>query len=175
MNQVRWIALSVLTITTLIQAASPADFSLEAVPKGKPFKLSENRGKYVALHFLLKTECPYCLRHTASYAARAREQPNVVHVFIKPDTAQEIAKWAPKVKIEGGAAPPVIHRDPNAALAKAYAIPDGYQFHGQTTHYPALVLLNPKGKEVFRYVGKGNTDRYKYEDFARKLAELEGK
>ena len=172
MSFIRFVVMLVLLSSVApLQAAPPADFTLEAVPKGKHFKLSENRGKFVALHFLLKTECPYCLRHTASYASHAKDQSDVVHVFIKPDQPQEIAKWAPKVKVEDDAPPP-IYRDPNAALAKAFAIPDGYQFHGQTTHYPALVLLDPKGKEVFRYVGKNNSDRFKYEDFVKKLLEL---
>jgi peroxiredoxin Q/BCP len=65
-----------------------------------------------------------------------------------------------------------IYRDPEAALAKAYNIPDGYKFHGQTVHFPALVLLNGEGKEVFRYVGKSNADRLGYEKFAAKLKEL---
>ena len=34
-----------------------------------------------------------------------------------------------------------IYRDPDAALAKAYDIHDGYKFHGQTVHFPALALL----------------------------------
>lgn len=42
-------------------------------------------------------------------------------------------------------------------------------------HYPALVLLDPAGKEVFRYVGKSNADRFSYEQFAEKLAELKEK
>jgi peroxiredoxin Q/BCP len=34
------------------------------------------------------------------------------------------------------------------------------------------VLLDPRGKEVFRYVGKNNTDRFSYEKFTAKLTEL---
>ena len=65
-----------------------------------------------------------------------------------------------------------IYRDLDAALAKAYNIPDGYKFHGQTVYFPALVLLDANGKEVFRYVGKSNADRLPYEKFSEKLAEL---
>jgi peroxiredoxin Q/BCP len=65
-----------------------------------------------------------------------------------------------------------IYRDPDATLAKAYNIPDGYKFHGQTVHYPALVLLDGSGKEVFRYVGKSNADRLSYEKISAKLKEL---
>ena len=67
---------------------------------------------------------------------------------------------------------PVDHRDADAALAKAYGIPDGYQFHGQVVHYPALVLLGPDGKEIFRYVGKNNGDRFSFDQLKAKLVEL---
>jgi len=36
-------------------------------------------------------------------------------------------------------------------------------------HYPALVLLDSSGKELFRYVGKSNSDRMKPDDFMAKL------
>ena len=65
-----------------------------------------------------------------------------------------------------------IYRDPNAKLADEFAIPNGYKFHGQTVHFPALVLLDASGKEVFRYIGKNNTDRYPYEKFSARLQEL---
>jgi len=68
-----------------------------------------------------------------------------------------------------------IYRDAEAKLADAFGIPGGYQFHGQSVHYPALVLLNPAGKEVFRYVGKSNADRFSYDQFAEKLAGLKEK
>jgi peroxiredoxin Q/BCP len=70
---------------------------------------------------------------------------------------------------------PVIYRDTEAGLAKAFDIPFGYKFHGQVVHYPALVILDPKGKEVFRYVGKNNGDRYDFDDFVAKIAELKKK
>jgi hypothetical protein len=70
--------------------------------------------------------------------------------------------------------PVTVYRDPDA-LAKKLKIPDGYQFHGQSVHYPALVLLNEKGEEVFRYVGKNNSDRLSFEKLAVKGAELKGK
>jgi peroxiredoxin Q/BCP len=54
-------------------------------------------------------------------------------------------------------------------LAKEFGIPDGYRFHGQTVHYPAVVVIDSSGQELFRYVGKGNTDRMKPDDFIAKL------
>lgn len=157
-----------------LRAASP-DFTVESPTDGKKFTLSEAKGKHVALHFLLKTECPFCLKHTHEYAMKSTEMPDVIHVFLKPDTAEEIKAWAAKIEGYPNPSQPTIYRDENAKLADAYNIPNGYQFHGQTVHFPALVVLNRMGREVFRYVGKNNSDRFSYERFKEKIAELNGK
>lgn len=150
--------------------ANPNDFTVRSVTSTNVFKLSAAKGKFVALHFLLKTECPYCLRHTREYAKRAGGDTNVVHVFLKPDTDEEIKGWAAKL---GDGAPKLeIYRDPDAGVAKAFDLPGGYKFHGQTVHFPGLVLLDMEGKEVFRYVGKNNSDRLPYEKFSEKVKEL---
>jgi len=162
--------LLVLPLAIQVSRANPDDFTVRGVTGTNVFKLSEAKGKYVALHFLLKTECPYCIRHTHDYAKKSAGDSQVVHVFLKPDTDAEIKAWASKL----GEDPlkVTIYRDPDAALAKSYNIPDGYKFHGQTVHYPALVLLDARGKEIFRYLGKSNSDRLDYEKFSAKLMEL---
>ena len=53
--------------TASIAAGAPVDFTVPAVTGGADFKLSAAKGEYVAVHFLLKTECPICLRHTRSF------------------------------------------------------------------------------------------------------------
>lgn len=165
------ILLPLFAIAASLTAANPEDFTVRAAAGKGSFTLKDARGKFVALHFLLKTECPVCLRHTHDYFAKADTLPNVVQVFLKPDSDAEIEAWAGKLP-EGDLKKFPIYRDPYAKYAKAYGIPDGYQFHGQTVHYPALVLLDPDGKEVFRYVGKNNTDRFSFEQLKSKVAEL---
>lgn len=162
--------LLVLTLAIQVSRANPDDFTVRGVTGTNVFKLSEAKGKYVALHFLLKTECPYCIRHTHDYAKKSAGDSQVVHVFLKPDTDAEIKAWASKLGEDSLKV--TIYRDPDAALAKSYNIPDGYKFHGQTVHYPALVLLDARGKEIFRYLGKSNADRLDYEKFSAKLMEL---
>lgn len=164
------IALLVLPLSVQVSRANPDDFTVRGVTGTNVFKLSEAKGKFVALHFLLKTECPYCIRHTHDYARQSADDSRVVHVFLKPDADAEIKAWASKLGEDSLKV--TIYRDPDAALAKAYNIPDGYKFHGQTVHYPVLVLLDATGKEVFRYVGKSNADRLAYEKFSAKLQEL---
>ena len=157
------------------QADTPRDFTVESVLDGSKFQLSKHRGKIVALHFLLKTECPFCLKHTHDYAALAAENDEVIHIFLKPDSPYEIKAWAKKIRKDGLKELPQIYRDPEAKLAVQFEIPDGYKFHGQLVHYPALVVLDGKGEELFRYVGKNNADRLPVAQFKTKLAEAQGK
>lgn len=154
---------------TNLQAENPSDFTVPSALDGSKFQLSENRGKTVVLHFLLKTECPYCLRYTHEYAKLANKSADVVHIFLKPDSAEDIKQWASHLDKTDLDNLPKIYRDADAKLASQFKIPDGYKFHGQIVHYPALVALDGKGKEIFRYVGKSNSDRMTIADFSKKL------
>jgi peroxiredoxin Q/BCP len=166
-------AVLLLSIVFAIQSQSQEtlDFTLQSVTDNSTFTLSKSKGKLIALHFLLKTECPYCIKHTNEYFEKAGSLPNVIQVFIKPDNEKEINEWAEKLKGKDEIKYP-IYQDKNAAVADLYKIPNGYFFHGQTVHYPALILLNENGQEIFRYVGKNNADRFSFESLTRKINEL---
>ncbi len=99
--------------------------------------------------------------------------PDVIHVFLKPDSEDDIRAWAESLDEKGLRSLPKVYRDADAKLAVKYRIPDGYKFHGQTVHYPALIILDENGKERVRYVGKSNADRLSINDFKTTLAELE--
>ncbi|HEY4262272.1 MAG TPA: redoxin family protein [Schlesneria sp.] len=159
-------------IAVAARAENPTDFTVKSPTHGTTFTRSEQKGKLIALHFLLKTECPYCIKNTNDYAKLASKTPDVLHVFLKPDSDEAIKAWAGKLSHDELKDLPVVYRDPDARLATEFGIPDGYKFHGQTVHYPALVLLDSSGKELFRYVGKSNTDRMKPDDFTAKLKTL---
>jgi thioredoxin-dependent peroxiredoxin len=165
----------IMALTQVIVAQEVENFSLEAVVEGSKastdskFELKDHKGKTIVLHFLLKTECPFCLRYTNQYAKLAATTPDVIHLFIKPDSKEEILSWIRKLDKTDAAKYPTIYRDPDARLAKRFKIPDGYQFHGQSVHFPALVIVNGDGKEVFRYIGKNNNDRMAKDDFVKKL------
>jgi peroxiredoxin Q/BCP len=154
-----------------LSAQGTADFTLMSATNDRQFTLSKAKGKFVALHFLLKTECPYCIRHTQDYLDKAPKLPDVIQVFVKPDTDEEIKEWATNLP-SGETSGIPIYRDPEAKLADRFKIPNGYQFHGQVVHYPALILLDPDGNEVFRYIGKDNSDRFPFEKLEAKIAEL---
>jgi peroxiredoxin Q/BCP len=162
-------AFALLLFSINIQAQNTKDFTLTSVTDNSTFNLNKSNGKFVALHFLLKTECPYCIRHTSEYFDKATTLPDVIQVFIKPDSEKEIKEWASKLK-STNALP--IYQDQDAKLADQFNIPNGYKFHGQVVHYPALILLNKKGEEVFRYVGKNNSDRFSFDQLKSKIEAL---
>lgn len=145
------------------------DFSLESVgdKKAKTFTLSENKGKYVILHFLLKTTCPVCQRHTRDYHVALKDSDKVVQLFIKPDEPKVIEKWLKRIDDR-----PTIYHDPNAGLAKQYGVKHGYKFHGEVMHFPAFILLDQNGKEIFRHTGKNNRDRFSFNQFSKKYPKL---
>lgn len=160
-----------LSLWSMVKAQEPVTFELFSATDKGHFVSSDAKGKYIALHFLLKTECPYCLRHTSDYMDKAARLPDVVQIFIKPDTEEEIKEWSDKLPSNDLLKFPV-YRDPDAKLADRLNIPRGYQFHGQLVHYPALILLSPDRTEVFRYIGKNNSDRYSFEQLEAKVREL---
>ena len=177
-NQRRFVGIvSSLLLTCALTAVAVAadDFTVKSATDDSTFQLSKHRGQVVVLHFLLKTECPFCLRYTHDYSVLAEKNPEVVHVFLKPDSEAEIKSWAEKLDKNDLKNLPKVYRDPDAKLADEFKIPNGYKFHGQTVHYPALVALDGKGKELFRYVGKSNSDRMSVGDFTAKLKEATGK
>jgi len=167
--------LSILIFCSVkIYAQEPLDIRISSATDNREFVLSNEKGKFVALHFLLKTECPYCIRHTQDYFSKAKNLKNVTQVFIKPDTELEIRSWSGKLPAEDLKNFP-IYRDPEAQLAKQLSIPNGYKFHNQIVHYPATILFGPNGKKVYRYVGKNNSDRLSFEQLTAKVNELSNK
>jgi len=162
-----------LSLSTTLSAQVPV-VKLKSATNNNTFDLKKEKGKFVALHFLLKTECPFCIKHTQDYFAKAKTLPNVKQVFIKPDSELEIQAWSTKLSSADQAQFP-IYRDPEAQLAELFKIPNGYRFHGQVVHYPATILIDPKGKEVYRYVGKNNSDRLSFEALAAKVREFSKK
>ena len=170
-----------LLLPKLADAQSVENFTLEAIADDSQarvdskFELKDHKGKTVVLHFLLKTECPFCLKYTNQYAQLAATTPDVIHLFIKPDSEKDIRVWIKQLGKVDGVKQPTIYRDAGAKLAKRFGIPDGYQFHGQIVHYPALVVLDGDGKEMFRYVGKSNADRMPKDEFVKKLEAMTAK
>jgi hypothetical protein len=67
--------LALLALGLTADAGNPKDFTVRSPTHGTTFTLSKAHGKAVALHFLPKTECPFCLKHTHDYATQAASMP----------------------------------------------------------------------------------------------------
>jgi peroxiredoxin Q/BCP len=165
------VILIVAVISFVAEGQNLIDFQLKSATNQKVFYLSKAKGKFVALHFLLKTECPFCLKHTHEHLVNADLLTNVIQVFIKPDSEAEIKQWMNNLA-EPDSGKITIYRDPDGMLADKFNIPGGYSFHNQIVHFPALILLDTNGIEVFRYIGKDNTDRYSFSQLKEKINEL---
>lgn len=162
-----------MAVALSLNAQENSNIELHSATDQSTFSLNEVKTDFVALHFLLKTECPYCLRHTADYAAKETGLPEVTQIFIKPDSEEEIRSWTKYLDKDNVGL--TIYRDVEATLAKRLEVPFGYKFHGQVVHYPALILLDKNGQEVFRYVGESNADRLSFEALVAKVEELRAK
>ncbi|MBL8991472.1 MAG: YHS domain-containing protein [Phycisphaerae bacterium] len=134
--------------------------------EGRRFDSATARGSYLAVHFLLNDECPYCARHLREYTGLADTLAGVKHIFVKAVSAEAFGA----ALASSPEAP--LYRDADGKLAEHFKIRGGYRFHGMDMTYPALVLLDPQGREVFRYVGKDNADRLPFRTFAKRVAEL---
>lgn len=152
-------------------AAAPADFTVTAVTgqQGSTAETSPtSRGStspFTSFSTRVSRLHPAHAQLPPERGQGGRHSPG----FLKPGRRREIQAWAGKVDAKSL---PTIYRDADATLANQFGIPDGYAFHGQTVHYPALVILDPAGKEVFRYVGKSNADRFTFDKFSAKMTEL---
>ena len=160
-----------LFVVGTLHAQDIKNFTLHSVTDSSSLTLTSLKGKFVALHFLLKTECPFCIRFTNEYNEKSASLLNVTQVFIKPDGEKEIREWMGKLKNDSSLKIQ-IYQDLDGKLADEFNVPSGYFFHGQMVHYPALILLNEAGKEVFRYIGKNNSDRFSFDKLELKMKEL---
>lgn len=135
---------------------------------GRVFDSASARGRYLVVHFLLGDECPYCARLMREYQDQLPTLAGVEQIFVQniPEPAFEAALRSDP---EGTSR---LYRDADGRLASAFKIPGGYRFHGMTMDYPAMVVLDRDGREVFRHVGANNTDRVPFDQFAAKIAEL---
>lgn len=151
-----------------VNAAQPAgEVHAFTVGEGtRRFDSATAKGSYLAVHFLLNDECPYCARHVREYTTSAAMLAGVRHIFVKAVSAEAF-----DAALESSPEAP-LYRDVDGRLAAHFKIRDGYRFHGMDMTYPALVLLDPQGREVFRYVGKDNADRLPFRTFARRVGEL---
>lgn len=147
-------------------AETPTTFTVGDA--GRRFDSATARGGYLAVHFLLNDECPYCGRLVREYTDKGPTLAGVRHIFV-----QHVGEAAFAETLAAAPDPSTpLYRDVGGALAERFKIDGGYAFHGMMMTYPALVLLDPAGREVFRQIGKDNADRVPFATLVEKVESL---
>ncbi|MBL0926669.1 MAG: redoxin domain-containing protein [Phycisphaerales bacterium] len=148
-------------------AAEPGPFTVG--DPGRRFESSSARGRYLVVHFLLSEDCPLCSRLVSDYSAAAPTLAGVTQIFVKNT---DPTRFNATLRSLNATDDLPLYRDADGALASRFRIPGGYKFYGREIAFPAAVVLDPAGKEVFRYVGKANTDRLAFGTLASTIARL---
>jgi len=94
------------------------DFTLMG-SNGKPFTLSEARGKWVVLYFYPKDDTPGCTREACSFRdySKKLESLGAVIVGISPDDLRSHDRFATKHKL-----PFLLLSDPDHTVAELYGV-----------------------------------------------------
>lgn len=136
------------------------DFELPT-DSGKPFKLSDHRGKSVLLYFYPQADTPACTNQNLDFTRLAEdfERINTVLVGISPDPVEKLAKFRAKYDIS-----PILVSDPDRVAIEAYGAWGEKQNYGKT--YIGLirttVLVDADGNiaQVWPNIrAKGHADR----------------
>lgn len=163
-------ALCLLATLASSQADGGVNFTVRDVFEEETFVLSEARGNYVSIHFLLETNCPNCARHVENYLRDASSFPLTKQIFLKGGEPPEIVEWMNGLDVT---LPPIskllIYRDPDAKVAESFAVP----VKSGHVKYPAFILIDREGREIFRYVGISKWDYYPLESFRDRMDELD--
>lgn len=105
--------------------------------EGQPYRLSDQRGKAVLVHFWA-TWCPVCRAEQGNIAAIAQDNPNVITIAMQSGKPQEVIQYMK----EQGTGFPVVN-DPGNNLARAWGV------HA----VPTTFVISPDGQICFVEVG----------------------
>lgn len=141
--------------------------TLAAATDGHAFSITDGRGHYLALHFLTRTANPTCATFVREYLARAATLAGTNHIFITPDEPAEVKAWSSQFNAGASA----IFIDKDGALARDLHVPGGLTIGSLTSNFPATIVFDPEGKELFRHIGKAYDDHLQFAAFSDRLAE----
>ncbi|MCA9450342.1 MAG: redoxin domain-containing protein, partial [Candidatus Omnitrophica bacterium] len=175
MKRFSLVLLGVIGISYAAQAGFVPDFIAQQCGGSEiKFKLTDHRGSWVVLNFLLPGDNPTGRDLYSDYEQRLDELiygHNIKPVFFKPGEKSEIANWWES--LDSNRIP--VLQDPNGKLSRALKIPYGLKSGDQITLYPTTLLLDPEGNEVFRKVGKSIEERIGVEELLREWEPLDEK
>ncbi len=166
--------IGLVSLTTMLILAAPSAFAqqpattsrvLTAITDHHSFSLADAQGRYLALHFLTKTDTPECTAFVRDFLRAAPTVAGVMHVFIKPDTESEVKAWAAQFNEDAHS----IFLDPNGGLAQDLKVPSGLSINGATSTFPATIVFDTSGTELFRHVGTTHHDHLTFDSFKRMI------
>jgi peroxiredoxin/YHS domain-containing protein len=130
---------------------APADFEFRAGDDS--FRLSEARGKFVAIHFLPAVDCTECLEYVNASMRLQDESAGLVQVFVIPAADESVLAF--RTTVERGGATPRVYADTDGKIAAEFGIQN---LENTSQRVPATIVIGPDGTESFRYAGAHGTD-----------------
>jgi peptidylprolyl isomerase len=145
----------------------------QAGGEGKIFQLSDHKGSWVLLDFLLAEPNPADAEHyrvlSASAEQLAASREVVIALFSAAPRERTVGWWSER---ENPNLP--IYQDPEAKLSQALKIPAGLELaEGKTGHYPATMLVGPDGLVYWTRIAKDAQDRASLEEILAVLADAQ--
>ena len=147
----------------LAQGPHEPAHTLVSATDGHAFTIADARGRYLALHFVGKTDSPECTAFVRECLEKAPTVAGVRHVFATSDDGAAVRKWAAQF----GADARAIHLDEGASLAHELGIDAGSQPHPDRS---ATLVFDPDGKEIARSIGHSHADHMPFADLAAAVA-----
>ncbi len=176
MPMFRWtLAVVAAAMPTLVLAKQPASESPELIPTAQPaepvisfavgdadrrFESKDALGSYLAIHALPAGECSDCMKSMNEHLAQAETVAGVRHIFVRAVPTSEFTAFLGEFR-EPATIP--LYRDEGGALtAQLRVVPsDG----------PALIVLDPRGVEIQRWIGQSASEHPSFAALVKKITE----
>lgn len=140
-------AVTVSAICPTMMYSAPVDFEVRA--GDDKFRLSETRGKCVAIQFLPPDNCAGCLDYVNASMQRRDELAGFLHVFLMPATEEIVSSFRSSFRRDESETPP-IYADADGDVAARFGIP---RADNTSPPVPVTILIDPNGAEVYRHIG----------------------
>jgi YHS domain-containing protein len=135
---------------------APTTAPIVCIATGKPTRIADAAGHYLALHFLAATN-DRAAKHVNDFVQSQQSVAGVRHFFISAGDAEGVKEWASSLKATAG----TVYTDIGGAFAKELSISPGHS---------ATVVLDPRGQELFRHSVAGAEGYLSWTAFSDRLA-----
>jgi YHS domain-containing protein len=148
----------------------PADHAVDFTvgDSAQRFRSRDALGRYLAIHWLPPGACESCARRVGEFAKSIPTLAGVRHVFVRSMGSAEFDAFLGEIP---DAAALQIHRD-DGTLASLLKLGSAAESGSREASSPALVLLDPQGREVHRWIGRSVEEGPSFASLAAKLGQL---